>query len=67
MDNLTHYGIVKEHGADVEFYHIGLIYRVSHFQTAANESPEEEFDWYDLSTLNIDQLTPFTKKVLTLI
>lgn len=64
MGNFTYLGKTKEHEADVEFYHIGLIYRISHFRPAANECPEEEFAWYDLSTLNIEQLSPFTRKVL---
>lgn len=59
LDNMTHCSVTKEYGKPVEFYHIGLIYKIRHFITVKNCQADEEFNWYDVSSLQDNQLSPF--------
>lgn len=48
-------------GVLYEFHHTGLIYKVLNWSDRSDLMPEEENRWATLSTLQIEELTPFAK------
>lgn len=46
-------------------HHVGIIYKIIRCSSAPQIQPEEEFRWVKLIHINLDQLTPFAKHVLT--
>jgi len=61
MANLVHNRDVMYVENPFSFHHLGQIYRVYNHYIVPNPTPEEEFAWYNLKTLDRDQLTPFTQ------
>lgn len=43
-----------------QFHHLGLVYRINHFEFIPGVTGEEEWSWYAIDTLNPKGLTPFT-------
>lgn len=50
-----------DNGIPYEFHHTGLIYKVLNWAQQSDLIPEEENRWAMLSTLQIEELTPFAK------
>ena len=48
-------------GVPYEFHHTGLIYKVLSWSGRPDLIPEEENDWVILTSLKIEELTPFAK------
>lgn len=57
-------GKYENHGVPYDFHHIGIIYTVLEWSEKRDLVPEEENCWAMLSTLKIDELTPFAKHAL---
>ncbi|WP_068469791.1 NUDIX domain-containing protein [Candidatus Protochlamydia phocaeensis] len=47
-----------------DFHHLGLLYIVKEWYSLLDAKPEDSFDWYPLSTLNPQGLTPFAQSAL---
>ncbi len=44
------------------FHHVGVIYNVTSWAERSDLVPEEENRWIELSSLNLEELTPFAKQ-----
>jgi ADP-ribose pyrophosphatase YjhB (NUDIX family) len=57
----THNGVYELNSEKQHFHHIGIIYRVPNWVLRADILPGDEARWFNLKTINLDDLTPFAR------
>jgi uridine kinase/ADP-ribose pyrophosphatase YjhB (NUDIX family) len=64
MKNLSHTKEIGDGERSTTFHHLGLIYYVLGEAQLAGLQPEEQFDWYSLTGLDLQTLTPFAQIIV---
>lgn len=64
FDNFSYLGQHFSHEGVYDFHHLGLIYLVKGFKSLPHLIPEDIFNWYDLSQLSLEKLTPIAKQTI---
>jgi mutator protein MutT len=61
----TAVGRYENQNVSYEFHHVGIIYNITSWTERSDLVPEEENRWMELNGLNLEELTPFAKHVVS--